>query len=113
MESKVKYLNFAITQSVVNISSEISHADRGTIHVHMKHFKLDLRSKAPGGLRGRGRSQNGQNVKIQLFSELGHVAYQIKWNHECSNMVSTILPADPSPGHIAYQIKGKEVSTLT
>ena len=24
----------------------------------------------------------------------GHVAYQIKGNHECSNMVSNILPAD-------------------
>ena len=30
------------------------------------------------------------------FSEQGHVAYQIKENHECSNMVANILPADPS-----------------
>ena len=23
----------------------------------------------------------------------GHVVYQIKWNHKCSNMVENILPA--------------------
>ena len=42
--SKVKYLNLAITQLVVNILTEISHADRGTID--MKHIKRDFRSKA-------------------------------------------------------------------
>ena len=32
------------------------------------------------------------------FSEHGHVAYQIKWNHECSNMVVHIFSsADPTP----------------
>ena len=31
------------------------------------------------------------------FSEHGHVAYQIKGNHECSNMVANILHADPLP----------------
>ena len=31
------------------------------------------------------------------FSEHGHVAYQIKENHECSNIVAYILPADPIP----------------
>ena len=41
MGSKVKYLNFAITQSVVNLFTEISHADRGT-----KNRKRDFRSKA-------------------------------------------------------------------
>ena len=59
----------------------------------------------------------GQNL---TFLEHGHVAYQIKGNHTCSNMVTTILPADPNPppalgvvpifseyGHVAYQIKGK------
>ena len=29
--------------------------------------------------------------------EHGHVAYQIKGNQECSNMVANILPADPPP----------------
>ena len=36
----------------------------------------------------------GQN---STFSEHGHVAYQIKWNHECSNMVANILPENPLP----------------
>ena len=31
------------------------------------------------------------------FSEQGHVACQIKWNHECTNMVGNILPEDPPP----------------
>ena len=61
----------------------------------------------------------GQN---STFSEHGHVAYQIKDNHECSNMVANILPTDPpnttlgmgsvdqnltfsEHGHVAYQIK--------
>ena len=30
------------------------------------------------------------------FAEHGHVAYQIKENRECSNMVANILPVDPS-----------------
>ena len=61
----------------------------------------------------------GQN---STCSEHGHVAYQIKDNHECSNMAANILPADPPTptlgtgsvdqnltfsehGHVAYQIK--------
>ena len=59
-----------------------------------------------------------QNSK---FSEYGYLAYQIKRNHKCSNMVANILPADPLPGpgvrakgqnsnfsehgHVAYQTK--------
>ena len=31
------------------------------------------------------------------FSQDGHAAYQIKGNHECSNMVAHILPAVPNP----------------
>ena len=60
-------------------------------------------------LEGGAEAKMAKGSKFNFFSELGHVAYQIKWNHECSKMVSTILPADPSPGQIAYQIKGKEV----
>ena len=64
----------------------------------------------------------GQN---STFTEHGHVANQINGNHECSNMVANILPADPTHlhhltlgfgskghkstfsehGHVAYQIK--------
>ena len=29
-----------------------------------------------------------------FFSEHGHIAYQIKENHKCSNMEATILPAN-------------------
>ena len=39
----------------------------------------------------------GSKVQNSTFSEHGHVAYQIKENHECSNMVPNILPADPYP----------------
>ena len=31
------------------------------------------------------------------FSEHGHVAFQIKWNHEYSNIVAILLPAEPPP----------------
>ena len=65
----------------------------------------------------------GQKVKIQPFQSMGMfiVAYEIKGNQECSNMVANILPAHrpyPNPwewdqnstssehGHVAYQIKG-------
>ena len=59
-----------------------------------------------------------------IFSEYGHIANQTKENHECSNMLANILPADPAPetpdpgmgsvgqnstfsehGHVTYQIK--------
>ena len=33
----------------------------------------------------------GQKVKIQLFSEHGHVLYRIKRNDECSNMQANTL----------------------
>ena len=60
----------------------------------MKHIKLDFQSKAcvlpPGWTKGvRSVGQKS------LFSEHGHVAYQIKENLKCSNMVATILPTDP------------------
>ena len=43
-----------------------------------------------GGHRGWGQNST--------FSEHGHVAYQIKENHKCSNMVANILPTDPGDG---------------
>ena len=41
----------------------------------------------------------GGGVKMSklTFSKYGHVAYQLKWNHKCSHMVTNIFPADP-PG---------------
>ena len=41
-----------------------------------------------------GMGSIGQN---STFSEYDYGAYQIKENHECSNMVANILPADPPP----------------
>ena len=43
-----------------------------------------------GGLRAWS-----QKVKISTFSEHGHLAYQIKENHECSSIEANILLADP------------------
>ena len=39
----------------------------------------------------------GSKGQIATFSEHCHVAYQIKGNQVCSNMVANILPADPPP----------------
>ena len=71
-----------------------------------------------------GMGSIGQN---STFSEHGHIAYQIKGNHQCSNMVANILPSPPplppphprpwdginmskfnfsAHGYVAYQIKG-------
>ena len=36
-----------------------------------------------------------ESIQNSTFSEHGHVAYQIKDNHECSNMAANILPTDP------------------
>ena len=38
-----------------------------------------------------GVGLKGQNL---TFSERGHVAYQMIWNHECSNLVPNIPPPD-------------------
>ena len=55
---------------------------------------LDLRPVPDplGGLRWWD-----QNVKIQFFLEHGHVAYQIKGNHGCSNMVENSVSGNPLP----------------
>ena len=67
----------------------------------------------------------GTEDKIKLFSEYGHVAYQIEGNDTCNNVVANILPVDPLPmtlgmgskgqnytcsehGHVAYQINGND-----
>ena len=79
------------------------------------------RSTGTDPLGGQGVGSKGQSAP---FSEHGHVAYQIKWNPKCINMVANILPPPPPPpspdpgggikwskpaflehGHISYQIK--------
>ena len=66
----------------------------------------------------------GSKGQIATFSEHCHVAYQIKGNQVCSNMVANILPADPPPPPhthlpqnmvmlLAYHIKGnRECSNM-
>ena len=92
----------------------------------MKHIKRDFSLKAwvracwvdLGG---------GVEVKIKLFSEYGHVAYQIKADDAGSNMIANILPTDtPSTqgvgskgqtisfsesSHVAYPIKGNRAQS--
>ena len=36
----------------------------------------------------------GAEAKIKLFQKYGHVAYQIKADDFCNNMVANILPTD-------------------
>ena len=47
-----------------------------------------------------GLGSKGQN---STFSEYGHVAYQIKWNRECSNMQAHIqsLHTPSTPGMVS------------
>ena len=87
----VKYLNFVINKAVVNIFAEILHADRAAID--MKHTKGDFSLNA--WVRyPRVNIGGGTVAKINLFSELGHVPYQIKAGEGCSNMVANILPTN-------------------
>ena len=45
--------------------------------------------------------------KFIFFSEHGHVAYQIKGNDACSNMVANTLTADPSTPTLGVWSKGQ------
>ena len=47
----------------------------------------------------------GSKGHISTFSEHGHVAYQIKENQVCSNMVAIILPVDPTPDLGGQKVK--------
>ena len=67
----------------------------------------------------QGVGSKGQTI---YFSESSHVAYQIKADEACSDIVASILPTDPpstqgvgskgqiisfsESSHAAYQIKG-------
>ena len=39
----------------------------------------------------------GSKAQNSTSSEYGRIAYQIKRNHTCSNIIGNILPADPHP----------------
>ena len=46
----------------------------------------------------------GSKCQISTFSEHGHVAYQFKGNHKCSNKVANILRAEPAREKYWYEI---------
>ena len=92
------------------------HANRAAIDM-----KRDIILKA--SVRAPGVDLGGEaEAKIKLFSEYGHVAYQIKVDTVCSNMVANILPTNTplthwvgqkvkpyilcENSHVAYQMKG-------
>ena len=86
----------------------------------MNHIKRDVSLKA--WVRAPGVDLGGGGRPKLNFSEYDHVAYQIKADNFCNNMVANILPTDtPSTqgvgskgqtiyfcesSHVAYQIKG-------
>ena len=88
-----------------------------------KYFAHKSPPSIPPPPQTLGMGSIGQN---STFSEYGHVAYQIKLNHKCSNMSAPIYPPPPPPptlllgigsvgqnsafsehGHVECQIKGK------
>ena len=78
--SKVKYLNFTITQSVVNILfTEISHADRNTInkkHLNVIFYRRPV-PDALGGLR-----VGVKTLKFIVFQNMVMLHIKLKgiWN---------------------------------
>ena len=47
----------------------------------------------------------GLKCQNSIFLEHGHVAYQIKGNHGCSNMVENILAGNPLPPPLTLGVK--------
>ena len=70
----------------------------------MKHIKRDFGSKtcarAPGWTK-----EMGSKCQNSIFLEHGHVAYQIKGNHGCRNMVENILAGNPLPPPLTLGVK--------
>ena len=115
----VKYQNFAITKAIVNIFAEILHAGRAAIDMKNIKWVYSLKAWVRACWLDLG---GGAKAKMKLFSEYGHVAYQIKADEAGSNMVANILPTDTAStqgvgskgqtisfsesSHVTYQIKG-------
>ena len=59
---------------------------------NIKRFQIKGLGPAPWVHLGGGSKNQHSN-----FSEHGHVAYQIKWNHKCNNMVLNTLPTYTPP----------------
>ena len=111
MESKVKYLNFAITKAINNIFcqnkafSEYGHvayqikADEAGSNMVVNILSTDTPSTQAVGSKGQTIS----------FSESSHVAYQIKADEAGSIMVAIILPTD-TPSTQGVGSKGQTIS---
>ena len=54
----------------------------------------------------------GDEIKMSKFNilEHGHVAYQIKGNHGCSNMVENILAGNPLPPPLTLGVKRSKLN---
>ena len=85
-------LNFAITQSVVNIFywNCACRQRYNKYETYQTWILIEGLCPTPWVDLGGG----GPN---STFSEHGHVAYQIKGNHDCNNMAANILQADHHP----------------
>ena len=59
----------------------------------MKHIKRDFTLKAWVRVQGVDSGDEAE-AKIKLFSEDGHVAYQIKADNVCNTMVANVLSTD-------------------
>ena len=122
--SKVKNFNVAITKAIVNNFAEILHAGRAAID--MKHINRNFSLKTWVRVRWVDLG-GGAEAKIKLFSEYGHVTYQIKADDAGSNMVANILPTDTpltqgvgskgqtiyfsESSHVGYQIKADDAGS--
>ena len=83
---------------------------KGTIKLFQNMVMLHIELKGITGAATCNKQQHGSEYYARRphppltlgvkrlkfnFSEHGHIAYKIKGNHECSNMVANILPAAP------------------
>ena len=72
----------------------VLHIKLNGIHEMQGHGSEYFSHRHPHAPDPRGMGSIGQK---STFSEHGHVAYQIKGNHEFSNMEANILHAYPLP----------------
>ena len=114
--SKVKYLNFAITKSAIDILTRSLQADRETIDMkHINHnFSLKAWPSPLGGLWGWAEAKN------QLFLNSVMLQMKLKGMKRTTSFLQIFCPCTHSQllglgqkvkhffsegGHVAYQIK--------
>ena len=90
MESQMQQhgikIKFLLVQNMVMLYIKLKKI-RNAEQNGRKYFasRIPLNAPNPLGVGSKGRNST--------FSKHGHVVYQIKWNHACSNMAASILPA--------------------